>query len=102
MVGGFKFNPLFLGTKYELLFNLGQRSEELCAGILKLNKKRAEEKKIPLSIVDLLPFFDYVEKTGSRTEPDNPKQTRIENWQVLHERDLKVQLLFFIIFVLIR
>jgi hypothetical protein len=34
----------------------------------------AEEKKIPLSFVDLLPFFDYVEKTGSRTEPDNPKQ----------------------------
>ena len=58
---GFKFNYLFLGTKFKLLFDLGQRLEELCAGIRKLNKKRAEEKKTPLSIVHLLPFFDYEE-----------------------------------------
>ena len=66
--------PMVPWQQIENCFNdLRQRSEELRAGILKLNEKRAEDKKTPLSVVDSTPFFDYVEKTWIKNRTWPPK-----------------------------
>jgi hypothetical protein len=82
--------PLIPWQQIETCFkDLKQRSEELRASLVKLNDKRAEENKAPLTVIDLRPFMDYVEKTWIKNRTWPPKTWSVYFQEVRTNNDVE-------------
>lgn len=81
--------PLVPLQHIETCFNDFRQRSELLAAVFKLNEKRAEEKKTPLIIVYLTPFFDYVEKTWIKNRTWLPKTWSVYFQEVLTNNEVE-------------
>lgn len=59
------------------------------ASLVKLNDKRAEENKAPLTVIDLRPFMDYVEKTWIKNRTWPPKTWSVYFQEVRTNNDVE-------------